>query len=272
MPDKQPAGTGAVNPRLPASARDLLGRLSRDRVLVRRLPARLGGGRVLVSPDAALSFWYWNLDRTNGRFALAAAERYIRRGDRVFDIGGNLGLFALAAAYLAGEGGAILAVEPDPFFSDLIARSLSLPASLRATVEVLTAAAADSLGTARFSIARLGRASSHLTGYGGRATAGGERAGRTVMTVPLDWLAVRFGPPSFVKIDVEGAETAVLAGAAETLTRHRPRILIEVGPETAAEVGRVLTAAGYRLADDAGRPLPDPAGYGGDIYAEHAGD
>ena len=39
--------------RLPGFARTALGRPSRDRVLVRRLPARLGGGRVLVSPDAA---------------------------------------------------------------------------------------------------------------------------------------------------------------------------------------------------------------------------
>jgi FkbM family methyltransferase len=257
-------------PGLPPAVRSALGYLSRDRVLRRRLPARLGGRPVLVSPDAALSFWRWDLDRTNGAAALAAAERHVRPGDRVFDVGSNLGLFALAAARLSGPSGGVTACEPDPQFADLIGRSVRLADDPAAgPIRVLTVAVAGDVGLAELAVARLGRASSHLTGLGAdRGTAGGVRFTRSVVTVTLDWLADRVGPPTLVKVDVEGAEVAVLDGAAATLTRHRPRLLIEVGPETTSEVGRRLTAAGYRTSDADGRPVTDVAGFAGDLYAE----
>lgn len=37
---------------------------------------------------------------------------------------------------------------------------------------------------------------------------------------------------SFIKIDVEGAEVEVLKGAVETLQRHRPAVLCEIGYES----------------------------------------
>lgn len=59
-------------------------------------------------------------------------------------------------------------------------------------------------------------------------------------------------PPDLVKIDVEGAERAVLQGAAETLTRYQPPILMEyscINTENAGyqreELLEALTAAGY---------------------------
>ena len=43
--------------------------------------------------------------------------------------------------------------------------------------------------------------------------------------------------PTFVKIDVEGAELDVLKGAAHVLARHRPRLLLSLHPRRLAGVG-----------------------------------
>jgi FkbM family methyltransferase len=58
--------------------------------------------------------------------------------------------------------------------------------------------------------------------------------------------------PTFVKIDVEGAELDVLKGAAQVLARHRPRLLLSLHPPRLAQAGldcdavrRWLTARDY---------------------------
>ena len=63
----------------------------------------------------------------------------------------------------------------------------------------------------------------------------------TVPVMRLDDLALQ---PDFVKIDVEGAESAVIEGLDETLRRSRPVMLIETGHDTA--VAEQLAGLGYR--------------------------
>jgi FkbM family methyltransferase len=63
----------------------------------------------------------------------------------------------------------------------------------------------------------------------------------------------------FIKIDVEGHELAVLAGAAVTLGRHRPNLLIECNdehqPEAVKRLGAWLGAHEYTAAFVDGREL-----------------
>ena len=54
------------------------------------------------------------------------------------------------------------------------------------------------------------------------------------------------GAPDLVKIDVEGHELAVLRGMAETIQGSRPMIIVEVWPDTSAEVLALLGSWGYR--------------------------
>jgi hypothetical protein len=73
--------------------------------------------------------------------------------------------------------------------------------------------------------------------------------------------------PSFVKIDVEGAEALVLAGAARLLDAHHPIVLMEVHNAAAGRAAIAqLTAAGYRCwrIDAGGRlaPLTGDLAYG----------
>jgi hypothetical protein len=59
-------------------------------------------------------------------------------------------------------------------------------------------------------------------------------------------------PPHLVKIDVEGAERAVLSGATDTLSRYRPPVVVEFSCPNCANAGydrreivELLRAAGY---------------------------
>ena len=65
-----------------------------------------------------------------------------------------------------------------------------------------------------------------------------------------------FADVGFIKIDVEGHELAVLAGAEKTLARHTPNLLIECNeehqPDAVKRLGAWLGAHGYKtvFADD----------------------
>ncbi len=249
--------------RAAGAARTLLERLSRDRVLRRRLPPELGGHTLLVSPDAAMKFWRSDLRRADP-LLLALARELVRPGATVWDLGANVGLFAAAAAYLAGSSGTVLAIEADEWLAGLLRQTArTLPAN-QAPIEVLSVAVGGALGIADFHLASRGRAANHLASVGGSTQAGGTRAVKKVVTVTLDWLLGWFPPPQLVKLDVEGAELACLRGASELLARHRPVLLCEVGDDTAGAVGGLLLAAGYTLFDAAQprgtrRPLATPA-------------
>jgi FkbM family methyltransferase len=71
--------------------------------------------------------------------------------------------------------------------------------------------------------------------------------GSAVPTATLDSYALR--DVSLVKVDVEGHERQVLAGARETLTRWRPLVVVE---DWERELGPLMAAFGYRLAVDWG--------------------
>lgn len=228
--------------------RGLAERISRGRVIRRRLPSRLGGARLYVSPDAALRYWLPGLERFDP-LLLRWAEEHVRRGMTVWDVGANVGLFTFAAAHVAGAGGRLLAIEPDAWLAGLIERSAGEAPATSARVEALSAAVADQEGVASFAVSRRGLAGSHLTSTSGSTQTGGSRETRSVPTVTLDGLLQRFGTPGLVKVDVEGAELACLRGAEKLLSTSRPTLLCEVGAEAADEVGGILYRHGYRLFD-----------------------
>src|SRR6185436_126613 len=102
--------------------RSLLERLSRGRVVLRRLPPEHGGHALFVSPDAALKLWRRDLRQSDPLLLRLAAE-LTRPGDTVWDVGANVGLFAFGAAFAAGPSGRVVAIEADDWLAGLVRRS-----------------------------------------------------------------------------------------------------------------------------------------------------
>lgn len=230
------------------SIRRLIEYLSRGRVLKRRLPEDLGGASIFVTPDAALKLWGHDLRRFDPALLDAAAE-LVFPGAQVWDLGANVGLFAFASAFLAGEKGGVRAVEPDPFLASLLRRSAASQPAGRAPVEVIEAAATATAGTVEFQIAERGRAANHLATVEGSSQAGGVRTTRKVTAVTLDGLLETGPAPDVLKIDVEGAEMLALGGATRLLSETRPRIFCEVTAENSGPAGALFASFGYEVFD-----------------------
>lgn len=181
-----------------------------------------------------------------------ALRRTLPPGGVLWDVGANVGFFALLGARL---GARVVAWEPVAEVAGL-AREAALRSGFDAQVEVRAEAVGATDGEQELLVAA-DASWSHLA-------ARGNAAGTTNRWVPVTTLDAALGtagpPPDVVKLDVEGSEADVLRGARELLTRIRPALVIELH-DTATEVCDLLEAAGYaaeRL-DAAGAPRAAPA-------------
>ena len=137
--------------------RRLLERAVRGMVLRRTLPGGFRSQPLFVSPDARLAYLFQSLGKAERRL-LEWARELVGPGEVVWDIGANCGVFGIAAAVLSGPSGSVLAVEPDPFLVDLLARSRDALGAHEAGLEVVRSAVAEKAGKASFQVSARGRA------------------------------------------------------------------------------------------------------------------
>ena len=152
--------------------------------------------------------------------AIPLRQRRLRRlyagfakpGDLAFDVGAHVGNRTRA---LAALGCRVVSVEPQPDF----ARLLRLFFRGRRDVTVIEAALGDRTGQATLAVSDHAPTMTTLATDWREArhqdpAFRGVRWNRTldVHLMTLDTLADRFGTPTFIKLDVEGAEPMVLAG------------------------------------------------------------
>jgi FkbM family methyltransferase len=172
-------------------------------------------------------------------------------GDTLFDIGANVGIYAILAA-AQNPAGTVVAVEPmASSFARLCDNALL---NGLANLRPYCVAIGAENGVGELQLASLEAASSmHSLGASGLTESFGEsvvmRTGIGVVTI--DSLAATTGIPTLMKIDVDGGEDDVLAGATSVL--HDPRlrsILIEFNWLTGAPQTRrdaPLLRAGFTL-------------------------
>jgi len=142
----------------------------------------------------------------------------VNRSSVCWDIGANVGMYTLALSPIARQ---VIAFEPVPHNLGTLRQAIRL-AGLH-NVDVHALALSDMTGIARFSVPV------NQGFYGGYYIAAFHQEGELeVQTSTIDAL-IRGGlpAPDFIKCDVEGAETQVINGARELLSRARPIWLLE---------------------------------------------
>lgn len=193
---------------------------------------------------------FWNSFHRTGEWELKELSRYVPRDRLAIDVGGNIGIYSYHMRRLSRG---VITFEPNPVYAARL-RSIGLGRRLQ---EV---ALSDHAGAAELRIPI-------WEGHEAPGMASLEAAAvpQTTLarTVPV---ALRrlddyvFGPIGFIKIDVEGHEEGVLRGAAETIQRDRPTLLIEIeerhNPGGLDRVRRLLAGYdGFFFVDGQRRPL-----------------
>lgn len=219
--------------------RSLAERLSRGKVIKRRLPHEFSKRPLYVTPDAALRYLKPSKTEAFDGELLAVAKQELSEDSIVWDVGANVGVFTFAAASIASKG-SVLAIEPDIWLAALLRRSAALRENARLDIRVLPAAVSGDNGVAAFLIAQRGRASNSLDLSGGLSQMGGVRERVFVPTLTLDTLLECLPKPDFIKIDVEGAEIDVLSGGTKMLTEVRPTVYIEVSNDSCAAATKLF--------------------------------
>ncbi|HWE38898.1 MAG TPA: FkbM family methyltransferase [Isosphaeraceae bacterium] len=146
----------------------------------------------------------------------------VRPGDVVVDAGASEGLFT---RFALARGARVIAVEPFGPMAEALRRTFA-PEVSAGTVRVEQAAVSDRPGVARLTLLD----PSQPWGATVSPEGDGNGAGEVVHQVTIDELVERsgWGRCDFLKMDVEGAERAAVAGASATLRRDRPRLSIAV--------------------------------------------
>ncbi len=149
-------------------------------------------------------------------------EKFLTPGGVLLDVGGNTGIYTMKAAkFLASSGGKVVVIEPLPEMLAMLAHNVRANGfdnvRIRSFCLGATAGVADLWMNfhrpTSFSLVRRDQAATRLS----------------TLVFPLDDVFPLEKLPrlDYVKIDVEGAEPQVLAGARATFRKFRPIIQME---------------------------------------------
>jgi FkbM family methyltransferase len=186
-----------------------------------------GGEVVLVSP--AFRHISWNRDE------YAAFKAAIRPGDVVLEAGANVGAYTMLFAQWVGTSGRVFAFEPDPSAH----AGLLDHVALNGVADRVTAVAA-AVADGRDARVRLAIGESSGISRIARDKEPASAQTREVAAVSIDQFCVERGiVPRVIKIDVEGAELAALAGARTTIAAAGPalQLFVEMHPSLWPELG-----------------------------------
>jgi len=220
-----------------------------DQILKRLLPAPPAGfyaelpngGRVFLHhrEDIGLVFLMsGGFERAETTFAIEQA----RPGTVAIDVGANVGMFTIPLAMAVGPSGRVLTIEPSPENVERLESNIELNALENVVVEPI--AVGDKAGRVVLQLAS--DPGFHSTGEIAESREVNETMTVRAETLDEVWLRAHAPAVSFIKIDTEGSEDAVLRGATQILEACHPVLLVEAkGDERVRELDSWLGRFGY---------------------------
>ena len=178
-------------------------------------------------------------ERARNEPELRILRDIVRRGCTAIDVGANRGYYSYALSKIAGR---VEAFEPNPAMARFARRKLGR------NVRLHEVALSDRPGTMTLYVPQVGPSSMHLNASLKKPYAYEAYAEHAVRVATLD--EFEFDDVGFIKIDAEGSDMEVIAGASRTISKHRPNLLVELIAVThdspAACIDRIARDFGYR--------------------------
>jgi FkbM family methyltransferase len=190
--------------------------------------------------QVAAKFWYGWL-RGTLEPEMGILPRLVHPDARVIDVGGNRGIYAYQLWRL---GCRVAIFEPNPICC-LVLKAWSLD---KPTISVHPVALSAQPGEARLHIPIDEAGVEHDASASLEHVDFAKARDQLVPIATLD--SFDYGDVALIKIDVEGHERSVLRGAAATLARAKPALLIEIeqrhNKEPLQQIFATIESAGYR--------------------------
>ena len=201
--------------------------LSFKKVITKKLKYRNIDYKLILNPENGLLDKNIYLNGPYEKDILNEFMKVVKSGDVCLDVGANIGHHSIFLAKLVGETGRVIAFEPIPKLADQIedsARENKLE-----NLKVVVSALGEKNYETVIHINKYVIGSSSLlpTRYGTDV----EKVNIKVSKLDDMCGDLKINKIDFIKIDVEGYEWFVLDGAKETISKYKPKIVIEYSPE-----------------------------------------
>lgn len=177
-----------------------------------------------------------------GEFSEGEVELFrqtVKPGQVVLDVGANIGTHTLFFAGAVGSRGGVIAFEPQR----LLFQTLCANMALNSITNVICRNNGVGVDSGIIRVPALDP--EKVQNFGGLSLRG-RTEGEPVERIAIDGLDLK--RCHFMKIDVEGMEIPVVAGAKETILRHRPTLYVENDrKEYSDDLIRLISSLRYRL-------------------------
>jgi len=147
-------------------------------------------------------------------------ERYynLKKGDTVVDAGAHFGVFTCKAAKIVGDGGEVIAIEPEESNVELLQRNIKM--NNLTNVIVIQRALWSRKDRIKFHLSSDSRGHSVFTGEDNFVTIEADTLDNILEELKVDKV-------DFIKMNIEGAEIEALKGMGKTLRNKDVKLAIE---------------------------------------------
>jgi hypothetical protein len=195
----------------------------------------LNNGIRVIEGDTHISLWVEQSGRLDhDQYALPVILKHIANGDCVVDAGAFIGDHTIAYLRAVGSEGKVIAFEPNPAAYDCLVLNCKEAYCIRSGLgdkeEFISIEPSENAGASHLTNGKLG----------------------SISVVTLD--SYNLDRLNFFKIDVEGYELKALLGAEKTISKHKPKMWIEINPgalakqnTTPEEIFGLIMGHGYTI-------------------------